>query len=65
MQRDGATGLPNTRAFEAAIQRRLDGGEPFALLIGDTAALADLTEGDSSVAENDARSSGSATCAGA
>jgi diguanylate cyclase (GGDEF)-like protein len=53
-ERDGATGLPNTRAFEAAIQRRLDGAEPFALLIGDMAALADLPEEDSSVAENDA-----------
>jgi diguanylate cyclase (GGDEF)-like protein len=34
-QRDVITGLPNTRAFELAIDRRLHGGEPFALLVGD------------------------------
>jgi diguanylate cyclase (GGDEF)-like protein len=34
-ERDSLTGLPNTRAFEAAIHRRLEGGEPFALLVGD------------------------------
>jgi diguanylate cyclase (GGDEF)-like protein len=33
--RDQLTGLPNTRAFEAAIARRLDRGEPFALVVGD------------------------------
>jgi predicted signal transduction protein with EAL and GGDEF domain len=32
--RDSVTGLPNTRAFEAAIHRRLEGGAPFGLLIG-------------------------------
>jgi diguanylate cyclase (GGDEF)-like protein len=32
--RDSLTGLPNTRAFEAAIHRRLDSGTSFALLIG-------------------------------
>ena len=34
-QRDLVTGLPNTRAFELAIDRRLAAGEPFALLVGD------------------------------
>jgi diguanylate cyclase (GGDEF)-like protein len=34
-ERDYLTGLPNTRAFEAAITRRLEAGTPFALLIGD------------------------------
>jgi diguanylate cyclase (GGDEF)-like protein len=38
-QRDQLTGLPNTRAFEAAITRRLDAGKPFALLLGDMDAL--------------------------
>jgi diguanylate cyclase (GGDEF)-like protein len=33
--RDQLTGLPNTRAFEAAIARRLERGEPFALVVGD------------------------------
>ena len=34
-QRDLVTGLPNTRAFELAIDRRLAAAEPFALLVGD------------------------------
>jgi diguanylate cyclase (GGDEF)-like protein len=34
-QRDFFTGLPNTRAFERAIDRRLAGDQPFALLVGD------------------------------
>jgi diguanylate cyclase (GGDEF)-like protein len=34
-QRDVLTGLPNTRAFELAIDRRLAAGRPFALLVGD------------------------------
>jgi diguanylate cyclase (GGDEF)-like protein len=34
-ERDFLTGLPNTRAFEQAITRRLEAGTPFALLIGD------------------------------
>lgn len=36
-QRDVITGLPNTRAFELAIDRRLHGTQPFALLVGDLA----------------------------
>jgi diguanylate cyclase (GGDEF)-like protein len=38
-QRDMVTGLPNTRAFELAIDRRLDAAQPFALLVGDLDAL--------------------------
>jgi diguanylate cyclase (GGDEF)-like protein len=38
-QRDLVTGLPNTRAFERAIDRRLGEGEPFALLVGDLDAV--------------------------
>jgi diguanylate cyclase (GGDEF)-like protein len=34
-ERDFLTGLPNTRAFETAITRRIEAGTPFALLIGD------------------------------
>ena len=34
-QRDLVTGLPNTRAFELAIDRRLAAARPFALLVGD------------------------------
>ena len=38
-QRDVVTGLPNTRAFELAIDRRLAAGLPFALLVGDLDSL--------------------------
>ena len=40
-ERDQLTGLPNTRAFEGAITRRLDSRKPFALLIGDTKQIND------------------------
>ena len=43
-ERDSLTGLPNTRAFEAAINRRLDAGRPFALLIGDMDGLRAVNE---------------------
>jgi diguanylate cyclase (GGDEF)-like protein len=33
--RDSITGLPNTRVFQTAIERRLAGGAPFVLLVGD------------------------------
>jgi diguanylate cyclase (GGDEF)-like protein len=38
-ERDFLTGLPNTRAFELAIARRLAAGAPFALLLGDMDGL--------------------------
>jgi diguanylate cyclase (GGDEF)-like protein len=41
-ERDILTGLPNTRAFEAAITRRLETGRPFALLLADMDALKEL-----------------------
>jgi diguanylate cyclase (GGDEF)-like protein len=42
-QRDLVTGLPNTRAFERSIDRRLSARMPFALLVGDFDAVG-LTE---------------------
>src|SRR3954452_5262066 len=49
--RDGLTGLPNTRSFEVAITRRFESERPFALLIGDMDGLQRL--GASSVLEGD------------
>jgi len=43
-ERDHLTGLPNTRAFEAAIARRFESGRPFAILLGDMDGLKDLNE---------------------
>jgi predicted signal transduction protein with EAL and GGDEF domain len=40
-ERDSLTGLPNTRAFEAAITRRLAAGRGFVLLLADMDALKD------------------------
>jgi diguanylate cyclase (GGDEF)-like protein len=40
-ERDQLTGLPNTRAFESAISRRLEAARPFALLVGDTKQIDD------------------------
>jgi diguanylate cyclase (GGDEF)-like protein len=53
-ERDALTGLPNTRAFESAINRRLDTGESFALLIGDMDELRALNEDHGHVEGNDA-----------
>jgi GGDEF domain-containing protein len=54
-ERDGVTGLPNTRAFQAAIERRLAAGRPFALLIADLAlAEPNRDDADESVAASDA-----------
>ncbi len=41
-ERDILTGLPNTRAFEAAITKRLEAGRPFALLLADMDALQEI-----------------------
>ena len=41
-ERDVLTGLPNTRAFEAAITKRLEAGRPFGLLLADLDALKEL-----------------------
>jgi diguanylate cyclase (GGDEF)-like protein len=43
-ERDHLTGLPNTRAFEAAIARRFESGRPFAILLGDMDGLKDMNE---------------------
>jgi diguanylate cyclase (GGDEF)-like protein len=41
-RRDELTGLPNTRSFEAAIERRFDARRPFALLLGDVDSLGEI-----------------------
>lgn len=38
-ERDAVTGLPNTRAFEIAVDRRLNSARAFTLLVGDIDAL--------------------------
>jgi diguanylate cyclase len=43
-ERDHLTGLPNTRAFEAAIARRFETGRPFAILLGDMDGLKEMNE---------------------
>ena len=53
-ERDVLTGLPNTRAFEAAITRRLGSGRPFALLLADMDALKDFNRDEGFAAGNDA-----------
>jgi diguanylate cyclase (GGDEF)-like protein len=53
-ERDMLTGLPNTRAFEAAITRRLGNGRPFAILLADMDALKDFNREEGFAAGNDA-----------
>jgi diguanylate cyclase (GGDEF)-like protein len=53
-ERDLLTGLPNTRAFEAAINQRLSSGRPFALLVADLDALKDFNRDEGFTAGNDA-----------
>jgi diguanylate cyclase (GGDEF)-like protein len=53
-ERDVLTGLPNTRAFEAAITRRLGSDRPFALLLADMDALKDFNRDEGFAAGNDA-----------
>lgn len=53
-ERDFLTGLPNTRAFEAAITRRLDSGLPFALLLGDMDRLKEINDERGHAEGNDA-----------
>ncbi|HEY7149677.1 MAG TPA: GGDEF domain-containing protein [Gaiellaceae bacterium] len=53
-ERDVLTGLPNTRAFETAISRRLADGRPFALLLADMDALKDFNREEGFTAGNDA-----------
>jgi diguanylate cyclase (GGDEF)-like protein len=53
-ERDVLTGLPNTRAFEAAITKRLESGKPFALLLADMDALKELNQEAGPSAGNEA-----------
>jgi diguanylate cyclase (GGDEF)-like protein len=53
-ERDFLTGLPNTRAFEAAIARRLADGRPFALLLGDMDGLKAINDVKGHAEGNDA-----------
>jgi diguanylate cyclase (GGDEF)-like protein len=53
-ERDFLTGLPNTRAFEAAIARRLEEARPFALLLGDMDGLKTINDIKGHAEGNDA-----------
>jgi diguanylate cyclase (GGDEF)-like protein len=53
-ERDFLTGLPNTRAFEAAIARRLVQGRPFSLLLGDMDGLKQINDIKGHAEGNDA-----------
>jgi diguanylate cyclase (GGDEF)-like protein len=53
-ERDFLTGLPNTRAFEAAIARRFLDGRPFLLLLGDMDGLKRINDSRGHAEGNDA-----------
>ena len=53
-ERDFLTGLPNTRAFEAAIARRFAHGRPFTLLLGDMDGLKRINDSKGHAEGNDA-----------
>jgi len=53
-ERDVLTGLPNTRAFEAAITRRLESGIPFALLLADMDSLGEFNRDEGYAAGDEA-----------
>src|SRR5439155_24717928 len=53
-ERDILTGLPNTRAFESAITRRLADKRKFALMLADMDALKDFNRDEGFTAGNDA-----------
>jgi diguanylate cyclase (GGDEF)-like protein len=53
-ERDVLTGLPNTRAFEAAITRRLHDAIPFALLLADMDSLQQFNRDEGFAAGNEA-----------
>jgi diguanylate cyclase (GGDEF)-like protein len=53
-ERDSLTGLPNTRAFEAAITQRLASGVPFVLLLADMDALKDFNRDEGFAAGSEA-----------
>jgi diguanylate cyclase (GGDEF)-like protein len=53
-ERDSLTGLPNTRAFEAAITHRLAADVPFVLLLADMDALKDFNRDEGFAAGSEA-----------
>jgi diguanylate cyclase (GGDEF)-like protein len=53
-ERDYLTGLPNTRAFEAALARRLGVGSPFCLILGDMDRLKEVNDSRGHSEGNDA-----------
>ena len=53
-ERDHLTGLPNTRAFEAALAARLTAQQPFALILGDMDRLKELNDTGGHPAGNEA-----------
>jgi diguanylate cyclase (GGDEF)-like protein len=53
-ERDYLTGLPNTRAFEAAIARRFALGRPFLLLLGDMDGLKRINDTEGHAEGNEA-----------
>jgi diguanylate cyclase (GGDEF)-like protein len=53
-ERDVLTGLPNTRAFESAITRRLQEDLPFALLLADMDSLHEFNRDEGFAAGNEA-----------
>jgi diguanylate cyclase (GGDEF)-like protein len=53
-ERDFLTGLPNTRAFEAAMTRRFGAGRPFTLLLGDMDGLKRINDSKGHAEGNDA-----------
>jgi diguanylate cyclase (GGDEF)-like protein len=53
-ERDFLTGLPNTRVFESAINRRLEARQPFSLLLGDMDRLKRINEEKGHAEGNDA-----------
>jgi diguanylate cyclase (GGDEF)-like protein len=53
-ERDFLTGLPNTRAFEAAMARRFGLGRPFMLLLGDMDGLKQINDTKGHAEGNDA-----------
>ena len=53
-ERDFLTSLPNTRAFEAAISRRLEAGDQFALFLGDMDSINDINDEHGYAAGNEA-----------
>ena len=52
-ERDFLTGLLNTRAFDAALDRRLEDGKPFDLVLGDMDGLKEINDVEGHAVGND------------